>query len=80
MAEKQTFEQWFEGETNKGLVDIKLSVSCTKEATARMAKEEIQQIEMNLENNFVEAAPPTQSSIVSEAADEIICRNVAAGL
>lgn len=76
MSQSQTFEQWFEGEKENGLVDIKLSLS-SNGASSREAKDEIRLIELQIENGFVESMPPAQSQLVSPVADEIICRHVA---
>lgn len=79
MSESHTFEQWFEGEQEKGLVDIKLSIggNC---ASSREAKDEIRLMELHIENGYVEGMPPAQSQLVSPVADEIICRYVAKSL
>ncbi len=73
-----TFEGWFKNEQDKGLVDIKLAISSTKEASSREAREEIRQMEILIAGGCVEISPPSQSQMVMNAADKIICKHVAA--
>lgn len=74
MTVEKRFEEWFDGEVDKGLIDLKLDVRAAPESTTpEEVLSEILTCEQMIEDGLVEDLP-LQTTKCSPEADAIICK------
>lgn len=72
MDNSKSFENWFEDQVNRGLVDIKLTVTPRRGMTNEAVKNELLVSESMIDAGYVREFPPHATSVIPREVMEVI--------